>query len=1844
MYELARVRLHSIGPRGARFGDVLLDFSGVGGLVTGPRQDSMFDLPAGVTPTQPAVPTPASRSGDPVDPAGLARPTGPAGTGSAAGMGGTGSAGGTAGSPPVHPAQPPATLLGLSGSGASAGGAPAGWWLGAPLPVPRRPSPATVLFLENGGGKSVLMKLIFSVVLPGRRQVVGTSNGRVLDNFVLPRDCGQVICEWQHAVTGERVVTGKVSEWRGRGPADGGRLAEAWYSFRPSAGVELPTLPLRRDGRLVTLGGFRDAMTRAHAADPALELTWETHQGAWLEHLDTLGLDPELFRYQRAMNAGEGEAAEAFAFTTDEGFVDFLLRAVTPPEDPAGVAEVVDGYAAKLAERAALTAERDFVAGALERLSGLVDAVRSRNTAQAGLDAARAETIGLAAAVAGRVRDGESDQAGFAAQLAAAGDAQVAAEASRARAGDLVAALRRRLAELRLADAQAARDELVTAAKAATTVVEGWRASADALRLAAASAEAARLTRLVAQARDDAAPVLADRDAAARALVAGLRTAEARARAAAEAADGRAVERDQEAEVASAAERRVLGEAAAAGADERAARGRAEAATATLTAALTAGLLPPAPHHPASGPDPRSMAVPLGTAIDRGSLTEGAARAADEARAAAAAVRDALLEVGRLDARRTAAAEAARQAERAADAAQASAAALAAQLTAADEAAAAILEDGRIAALLGLADPAEATGVAGAGEGDGPAGDASPARTGGPGLPDDKALPGSLTMPGSQATLASQGVADGSALPVGAAAELDGTAEEAFAALRAAVAAGERRRLELTVEYDADRRVLAALGDDDLRPARPEVVAVCAALADAGIMAEPGWSYLARAVPAGDREAVWYRHPDVVDGVVLTARDPAAARQALMRAREVLLAARLLPNAAVAVAAPEAFWPPRPLVSGLLPPDGHQSARTDEARAGSGDRASSGDSTSTADAARAGEDAAGGQLGDGPVTNELMFVVPPNPALYDAAAAAAERTAIQARQDDRSALMTRLSARIEADRALTAALTGWRRSCPPDLVGTLAARLGAARARVAEAESTLAGATAGAEAAGAAADGALAAVEPLRAAEQRATARAGELERLVREIGSPAEDLARADELAATAARLAASAEAHRAAAAIARRAAAEARREADGARRTADAARAEAVEVVGAGPAIDGTSTDDTSTNDIVGTGGGAGAEGSPTTDGSHDPGGEAPAHGGGSGGAPRVAVAVLRARYEAATRTCQQVAVGADLTAALELARREEAASRAALDALAPEVRRAARELLDGPDGGDAASRAAAAAAAGRRGAELAAELDDMRERVGGLREEVRSSAGEASRRGAGPLTGDQVPTDARHAEELLERAYAAVRAAEAELGQARAARERLGVLTSQHDATLAAFRTVTETLVDALADTANARRDGAVPGAAGPAVGHDADVTGVTHVIGVADADADADAFAGAAAFAGGPEQARAAARAARDGWRAAAARLATAAATVREAADSVAEWAGQDRFESVRAPARRQMVRAGREAVAANAAAWADALAPRLRSLDDDLAHIGRNRAAIVARLEGMVRTALGTLRAAQRLSRLPDQLGDWSGQEFLRISFADPDATDLAEALGEVIDAAATAATAPSQVRTPRAAGGPVEARKPARRDVGAARQPGGRAAPAPTAAAGGGQGPAVRLDGMALLLRGVRAALPRGVRVEVLKPDAVLRTERVRVSELGDVFSGGQQLTAAIILYCTMAALRANDRGQLRTPHAGVLFLDNPIGRASAGYLLDLQLAVADRLGVQLVYTTGLFDTAALAAFPLVVRLRNDADLRAGLKYLRVEEHLRHGLPAVAAGADAATGTLSAARVYRRPA
>jgi hypothetical protein len=255
----------------------------------------------------------------------------------------------------------------------------------------------------------------------------------------------------------------------------------------------------------------------------------------------------------------------------------------------------------------------------------------------------------------------------------------------------------------------------------------------------------------------------------------------------------------------------------------------------------------------------------------------------------------------------------------------------------------------------------------------------------------------------------------------------------------------------------------------------------------------------------------------------------------------------------------------------------------------------------------------------------------------------------------------------------------------------------------------------------------------------------------------------------------------------------------------------------------------------------------------------------------------------------------------------------------------------------------------------------------------------------------------------------------------------------------------------------------------------------------------------------------------------------------------------------------------------EQIAADAQRRVEELSQRGEQLERILAEIDQHRDGLIRQLDGLVQNALGALRAAGRASRLPEGLDDWSGREFVRVDFTTPDSEQtMYERLGEVLDESAS-----------------------------------GRA----------------DRDALGLVLRGVHAAVRPtgggggGFRVTILKPDQVLENVRVPIAEMS-VFSGGQRLTAAIALYCTMAQMRATERGRSRGTRTGALLLDNPLGTANAEYLLNIQLRVAQALGVQLIYTTGINDLNALSMFGRLVPLRNDADLRRGLRYVHVVPEL----------------------------
>ncbi|PCG81634.1 hypothetical protein CIB93_34295, partial [Streptomyces sp. WZ.A104] len=544
------------------------------------------------------------------------------------------------------------------------------------------------------------------------------------------------------------------------------------------------------------------------------------------------------------------------------------------------------------------------------------------------------------------------------------------------------------------------------------------------------------------------------------------------------------------------------------------------------------------------------------------------------------------------------------------------------------------------------------------------------------------------------------------------------------------------------------------------------------------------------------------------------------------------------------------------------------------------------------------------------------------------------------------------------------------------------------------------------------------------------------------------------------------------------------------------------------------------------------------------------------------RTALPTLREAYRAASQLYEKVGVGADLRAEQARAESDESAALAELDRLTNKVRTRAAQLLEGTDGADGPSRQAAVARAESHVQLLETRASTASEHLGRLRGEAERLAPDDDRPHHTELSDELVPDDAEQAQAFLRTATAELAAATAALDTARAA----------HSELLHAHRTA-EDSAGGFDETAALLRD-------------------LLRDHGAEDGTESPDPYPGTL------EEARQSAAEARRSLRGCNADLSAAESAVREASDILVRHANSTRYEQVRTPARQQIRELPASALPEHAQKWADAFAPRLRVLTDELIQLERNRDSIVDRLRGLVESALTTLRSAQRLSQLPEGLGEWSGQEFLRIRFEEPDQATLTERLGEVIDEATHAALKKNSD---------------------------------------------LRRDGMSLLLRGVEAALrPKGIAVEILKPDAVLRAERVPVGQMGDVFSGGQLLTAAIALYCTMAALRSNDRGRDRHRHAGTLFLDNPIGRANATYLLELQRAVSDALGVQLLYTTGLFDTTALAEFPLVIRLRNDADLRAGLKYISVEEHLRPGLPQQDPDGETVHGEITATRMFKR--
>ncbi|GLZ05009.1 hypothetical protein Acsp03_24750 [Actinomadura sp. NBRC 104412] len=311
----------------------------------------------------------------------------------------------------------------------------------------------------------------------------------------------------------------------------------------------------------------------------------------------------------------------------------------------------------------------------------------------------------------------------------------------------------------------------------------------------------------------------------------------------------------------------------------------------------------------------------------------------------------------------------------------------------------------------------------------------------------------------------------------------------------------------------------------------------------------------------------------------------------------------------------------------------------------------------------------------------------------------------------------------------------------------------------------------------------------------------------------------------------------------------------------------------------------------------------------------------------------------------------------------------------------------------------------------------------------------------------------------------------------------------------------------------------------------------------------------------AFTGDREAGRVAARDAKERLAAAVQRRTEGERRLTVAVDALRQTA--TRHPAVTGPVKDRVANDPVTALGPHASDLAARLRLRAQTLTDELDAIAKDQQIISEALADLVKQSFEMLGKAERASLMPTAHGAWAGKKVLRISFDRPHDGDLSTYADRIIDQLIVKGLRP---------------------------------------------------DGMSLLKTTLHeAAGPRGFTVKVVKPttDRVSTTEDI--SRLAK-WSGGEKLTVCVALYCTLAALRATGTGR-RGRSGGVLLLDNPIGRASSAPLVRLQRDVAAAHGVQLIYTTGVKDPAAVIQFPNIIRLDNRAGRTRNRRFIVHEEN-----------------------------
>lgn len=276
----------------------------------------------------------------------------------------------------------------------------------------------SVIWLENGGGKTSLLSLMFAVLRPAAREFLSSRYNRSLANYVGSGDVGHVVIEWRRPADGlpglsddAVLITGMTVEWtdlRAR-PDNRSALNRSYWGLRAVDGYGLDQLPFSDEaGRPRRARAFAEQLARDldHVPSARLHRPDDNH-GRWHEWLQTHGLDPEVYRFQVVMNADEGAIAEAFTFASGDAFVEWALKIVADPGLPGAVAKALEGVTNRIHQLPRLRLERQLCDGAARHLGDLAAAHELIAEADAKLDELRRDGRRLARSIELAAEDAE---------------------------------------------------------------------------------------------------------------------------------------------------------------------------------------------------------------------------------------------------------------------------------------------------------------------------------------------------------------------------------------------------------------------------------------------------------------------------------------------------------------------------------------------------------------------------------------------------------------------------------------------------------------------------------------------------------------------------------------------------------------------------------------------------------------------------------------------------------------------------------------------------------------------------------------------------------------------------------------------------------------------------------------------------------------------------------------------------------------------------------------------------------------------------------------------------------------------------------------------------------------------------------------------------------------------------------------------------------------------------------------------------------------------------------------------------------------------------------------------